>query len=429
MTKPPVALFIFSNNVDNYLHNIENEKKQIRQALEAYHDTNRMTVIMESFTSKKELIRLFQRYEGRIVLFHFSGHAGSKGLQLNENIINTDTAYADGIAGFIAKEAKKQLKLVFLNGCSTAPQVAALKVAGVSNIVATNFSISDNKAANFATHFYRTMANIAKDNPFKEKPITIQDGFESAKNYLQATYKTPIIKDTKRGFVFEESENYQEPWELYAETPEWYLPNIPVKERKLGLVHFAFGFVVLCIAIFMGNWIYQNNLMKTPIDLKVILDDKTPNEELPEVDATVSILYQGKPENHENIKENTVFPTLYRSENEEVELRFRAKGFVDIDTSFVLTKTIELPIRRNDYYANIMGTIVDENGNPLQDANVTIQGITKSTDHIGSFKFTLPPDKQRESQRIDIHKEGYKSKSPTSPIIPNETMRLVLNEN
>lgn len=240
MTKPPIALFIFSNDVDDYLHQIKTEKKRIRQAFEPYVETNRLIVIIETFTTKAELIRLFQRYENRIVLFHFSGHAGSQGLQLNEDITNTDFVYVDGIARLIAKEAKQQLKFVFLNGCSTIVQAEILKQTGVPSIISTHFPISDNNAVRFAISFYNTLTNNAKINRFEAKPTTITQTFEDAKTYLKLSYTTPIITSIntgkRRGFIFhiEETET-KFPWELSTTEPNWHLPNIAInKTKKIG---------------------------------------------------------------------------------------------------------------------------------------------------------------------------------------------------
>ena len=45
---PPVALILFSNDLDNFLPNVEEERKMIEEALEAYNDTNRLKVITRS---------------------------------------------------------------------------------------------------------------------------------------------------------------------------------------------------------------------------------------------------------------------------------------------------------------------------------------------------------------------------------------------
>jgi len=59
--KPPIALIIFSNDLGNYLSNIETERKVIEEALEHYDDTNRLKVITRSSVSIEELFRLFNK--------------------------------------------------------------------------------------------------------------------------------------------------------------------------------------------------------------------------------------------------------------------------------------------------------------------------------------------------------------------------------
>jgi|GEM_PF-3630004 hypothetical protein len=240
--KQPIALFVFSNDLDRYLSKIETERKAIESALEQYHDTNRLKVILRSSVSIMELMRLFQRYHGQIVLFHFSGHAGGEGLQLNQTTTDNEVGYAQGIAGLIKKEVEEgQLEFVFLNGCSTKPQVEALKNAGVKSIIATNFPINDNKAAQFSGFLYKTLANKAIDNPLDSESINIKQAFEAAENYLQTTNQAPNISKTDRGFVFETNSNSnQEPWELFSAAPTWHLPNevvniiLPPNQKRVG---------------------------------------------------------------------------------------------------------------------------------------------------------------------------------------------------
>ena len=57
MTKPPVALILFSNDMDRFLPNIETERKIIEEALEHYDDTNRLKVITRTSISIDELFR------------------------------------------------------------------------------------------------------------------------------------------------------------------------------------------------------------------------------------------------------------------------------------------------------------------------------------------------------------------------------------
>ena len=223
--KPPVALIVFSNDYDDYLSKIESERKLIEEALEHYDDTNRLKIITRSTVSIDELFRLFNKYTGRIALFHFAGHAGGEGLQFNQAITNPETGKAEGIAELIGREVNQGiLQLVFLNGCSTAGQVDGLKAVNVPSIIATNAPINDDKAVVFAKQFYRTWAKADNVSEAFNAPLTtIQQGFDAAMSYLKL--KNTVVEqestDTTRGFVFDEVEtSVSEPWVFYSSNPD-----------------------------------------------------------------------------------------------------------------------------------------------------------------------------------------------------------------
>ena len=231
---PSVALIVFSNDLDSYLPNVETEKRLIEEALEHYNDTNRLKVITRSSVSIDDIFRLFNRYKNRIVLFHFAGHAGGNGLQLNNTLEKKELGRAEGLAELFGREATKgQLKLVFLNGCSTEPQVARLKEVGVPSIIGTHYPISDSKAVRFAKYFYRTLTNADQANPFEMKNPTIQEAFEAGMGFLKTGYPVKEKPQT-RGFTFEfEEEELDEPWELFTTIPNWSLPNTVSDEEKI----------------------------------------------------------------------------------------------------------------------------------------------------------------------------------------------------
>ena len=225
---PPIALIIFSNDLDNYLSNIERERKIIEEALELYNDTNRLRIITRSSVSIQELFRLFNRYKGRICLFHFAGHASGNGLQLNDENFNTEIGQANGLAALIKREVEQgQLQIVFLNGCSTLAQVNGLQNAGVPNIIATNCPINDSKAVLLAKQLYRTLANTDNPNPF-DSPTSIQQAFDTAIAYLN-TIDDFEIEEANRGLKLRRpKKEYDSPWVLFAEDKKWRLPNQPI---------------------------------------------------------------------------------------------------------------------------------------------------------------------------------------------------------
>jgi len=223
--KPPIALIVFSNDLDNFLSNIERERKIIEEALEQYHDTNRLRIITRSSVTLPELFRLFRRYKGRIVLFHFAGHAGKEGLQLNDDALNAEMGRAEGLVGLFKQEVEQgMLKFVFLNGCSTMPQVEGLQAAGVPSIIATHCPINDTKAVEFAREVYRSLANTEHPEPF-ENLTTIQKAFDNGLNFLNGKEKfTPEKMD--RGLKLRrDKKEYDAPWVFFTEKPDWTLPS------------------------------------------------------------------------------------------------------------------------------------------------------------------------------------------------------------
>ncbi|MBK7337849.1 MAG: CHAT domain-containing protein [Saprospirales bacterium] len=98
---------------------------------------------------------------------------------------------------------QKDLKLVFLNGCSSKAQVEVLFEHGVKAVIATNSRVKDNKSRIFAEYFYKAFATGK----------TIREAFDSAVSFLKNQY--PDVDITYRGIGFQE-EKAEFPWGLYA---------------------------------------------------------------------------------------------------------------------------------------------------------------------------------------------------------------------
>jgi hypothetical protein len=224
---PPIALVLFSNDLDSFLPSVERERKLIEEALETYNDTNRLKVIARSSVSTEEIFRLFNRYQGRIALFHFAGHAGGEGLQLNQDFSDTTIGQAAGLADLFRREVEDGiLQLVFLNGCSTLPQLEGLQAAGVPSVIATRCPIEDHKALHLANQFYRSLANADQDRPL-EQPTTIAQAFDRAIAYLKTTTSVAVERQERAAqFTFPGEPDTilnEFPWTLYTTNGEWTL--------------------------------------------------------------------------------------------------------------------------------------------------------------------------------------------------------------
>ncbi|MEN0005479.1 MAG: tetratricopeptide repeat protein [Bacteroidota bacterium] len=101
--------------------------------------------------TKERLAERLTEWRKDIVLFHFSGHAGDKIIELEES-----TASAAGLAHLLAQCTK--LELIILNGCCTVGQINILRAAGVqATIIATNCPVEDKQAYEFSRVFYKAL--------------------------------------------------------------------------------------------------------------------------------------------------------------------------------------------------------------------------------------------------------------------------------
>ena len=111
-------------------------------------------VVVEEKASLERIYSVFQKYRDRIAIFHFGGHADGDRLLL-QSAFEPRPAYAEGLATLLGQQ--RGLKLVFLNGCSTRPQVKRLLDAGVPAVIATARPIDDRVATEFAVAFYQAL--------------------------------------------------------------------------------------------------------------------------------------------------------------------------------------------------------------------------------------------------------------------------------
>lgn len=103
-------------------------------------------------TTIEHLIQDIRTYGDRIVLFHFSGHAGH-----DELLLTDGSGDSEAIAGMLAKSAPN-LKLVVLNGCSTSGQVEAFFRGRVPAVIATQCAIRDSLAKVFSVQLHTSLA-------------------------------------------------------------------------------------------------------------------------------------------------------------------------------------------------------------------------------------------------------------------------------
>lgn len=164
----------------------------------------------ESYTTREKINQYLGKYEEGLVVFLYSGHADRDAL-----LLGGEEANAKGIAYQLGQSAQKgALKLVVLNGCSTAGQVEALLHAGVPAVVATHAPVGDYSATEFSLHFFQCLG---------EKRLSIRQAFEQALGPAQTVTKQDLGVSGKepRGLGSRNLSGERQPlWELFFKTPE-----------------------------------------------------------------------------------------------------------------------------------------------------------------------------------------------------------------
>ena len=160
------------------------------------------------------------------------------------------------------------------------------------------------------------------------------------------------------------------------------------------------------------------------------MENQTPNAELPEPAGVLSFTFGTKTETKLIANGEALFEGIPSNFNtERVHLQWNAQGFRKVDTSFLLNQEIMvLPVSRNDDLAEIYGIVMNEKGKPLKAVKIAIPCCYALTVATGEFALQIPFDHQKIEQRLDVFKVGYAPKSITTPVIPGEIVRLVLNK-
>ncbi|MBA4852387.1 hypothetical protein [Emticicia sp. BO119] len=232
----PVMLSYFSQSEhDNYLTHLLDEHTAIGKAWEQckIHD-NHDKYLNVDFPSRpsvkgEDIMNDIKDYKHRIIIFHFSGHAGDKQL-----FFENGPLYAKGVAGLLAEA--QNLKLVFLNGCSTFDQVNLLFENNIKIVIATKGKIADGIAKEFANIFYQALS---------DRSYTIKSAFEHAINGLIAKQK--ILSETSiqpiiwRSSLKIQTKDENDRWQLFVKEGEetilddiywWKLKNLPISTAK-----------------------------------------------------------------------------------------------------------------------------------------------------------------------------------------------------
>lgn len=209
----PLIYLAFANDSESPLPAISREHDALQELLTDGASRQFYQLHPDPFASIEKVSRNLSAFRDRVYLFHFGGHAGGRQL-----ILTDQEANSDGIAGMLA--GQKNLKLVFLNGCSTREQVRLLLDKGIPAVIATSAPINDESAGMFARQFYHALA----------RQHSIEEAFQQAASAVKAA--GAHAPKAFRGIDTAENDPGAEglPWGLYTregveEILSWKLPG------------------------------------------------------------------------------------------------------------------------------------------------------------------------------------------------------------
>ncbi|MCB9351342.1 MAG: CHAT domain-containing protein [Lewinellaceae bacterium] len=211
-TEKPAIFLAFANEYEENrrLDNVVKERELLESILnEAYRNGLCDKPIVRQNVSIKMFLDILgsDEWKDRIAIIHYGGHADGYQLLLEGMDGKRQVAKGDGLVNILARrENQENLKLVFLNGCSTERLAKALTDHGVPIVIGTSTSIKDDEALTVATRFYTGLAN----------GLTMAGAWADAKSEVESvkdageTVKGP---DKSRGFQLEDEATGNFPWE------------------------------------------------------------------------------------------------------------------------------------------------------------------------------------------------------------------------
>jgi hypothetical protein len=216
MSERPVIYFCFANQLDNHLDCLKKESRQIFRTLQTFHDKLIIEFIRDESVEIDELFEDMKNYGNRMQIFHYSGHADSDVLLLEDN-----AAHADGFAKLLETVAPS-VQLVFLNGCSSYGHVKRLFEKKCKTVIATSCPIGDMKATEFSTKFYEGLAI----------GYSIETAFDFAASFVSTKYQIETQKTRGIGEANAKDKDVL-PWGLYTNdaidaaqtSSKWELPR------------------------------------------------------------------------------------------------------------------------------------------------------------------------------------------------------------
>ncbi len=205
-------LFCFANHSTSPLNTLQEEYENIDRLLDTGNNLKHFLKVPVPFASTESVARKINVYRDSLTVFHFSGHANHTVLHLEDT-----AAGSKGIARLLGR--CPNLKLIFLNGCSTKKHIEQLAAQNIqAAIIATYAPVEDRIATKFSTAFYEAL----------EKQKSLEEAVHEAKLFIIDAQADQLQLDKVSRGIGVNKEVSKHQWYFYCPTPEqgqWKLPS------------------------------------------------------------------------------------------------------------------------------------------------------------------------------------------------------------
>ncbi len=207
----------FANDRSNPLPTLSKEEDEIFRLLSIRSAKHHFLLNRDAHITLAKTAEYLIRFKDDLTVFHFSGHAGRDNLIMEDQSVNST-----GIADLLGKCPK--LKVVILNGCSTAGQIKTLlNLPSKPAVIATSSPVDDFAATQFSISFFQALS---------EQYATLEEAFNIGLSAAKAATNRSLFTRNLRQIAFRDGLP-ADIWLIEAsegaeDKLSWKLPGMPI---------------------------------------------------------------------------------------------------------------------------------------------------------------------------------------------------------
>lgn len=202
--------------------------KEYREVKKGFEQSGFIDSDYDTYTTREHITTQIDLFSANLEFFGYSGHAHPDSL----GTVDEETK-SKGLSQLLSVEACPNIKVVFLNGCSTAMHVQDLLDNGIPVIIATTATIEDGLAKLFAKKLFEKL----------HEKKTIGQAFEKAIHHVKSkndTITNEKVKVEERGLELREFKKNE--WRIYYQHEDalkWQLTDFPSSKYLFNRPEYA----------------------------------------------------------------------------------------------------------------------------------------------------------------------------------------------